>query len=446
MQSITARIATTHTPRVFASTTRVLRSNTLRDAAKPFVRSFTSSSRTRPPATPVRVRAYSGATAPRRSMSTATGGNRPPTGHMTQNASGRVRSASTSGTSNHRTPPSQGPGFLATMGTALNALANLFGLGSGSASPTVSAERARQITAYLPDQGHLPAERQRSPVDTYRSYETSARRLANEIGVPAALANQFPPETELAMTMYQQAPTEGGSADDTQAPYPFTGRDFNQALRGDTPLTPGAGRSRDTPDTPKEKLIAGLELRVLAVPVTPADKHGVYARTLATNDHNAELLRTLDMEEIGPDSEAKPVPVTDAGVLSVTDKLAALAPSMYVISVDDAFVFPHSKNNDLARAEGEHMAVGQVLVKIGEHRGVPVVAAYSDMAVHADALADIDRHFSFEGDALATAIGTEARGERVDNAKAEITHRHAELLARVVQQVDDAHRAQPSTL
>lgn len=444
MLSITARIATTHTPRALASTTRLLRSASLRSAATPFVRSFAGSTRTRPPTTPVRARAYTNTATPRRPMSTATGGNRRPPGDLTPSTSGRTRSASTSGTPSRGTPPSQGPGVLAAIGTVVHAIANLFGLGSGSPPPTVSAERARQINAYLPDQGHLPTSQQRDPVRTYLNYETSARRLGNEIGVPAPLANQLPPETELAMTMYQQAATEGGSADDTQAPYPFNGRDFNQALRGDTPLTPGAGRTRDTPDTPREKLIAGLELRVLAVPVTPTDKHGVYARTLATNDHNAELLRRLDTEMVEPGAEPEPVPVTDAGVISVTTKLAALSPSMYLISVDDAFVDPHSKNNDLARAEAEHMAVGQVLVKIGEHRGVPVVAAYSDTAVHADAEADIRRHFSFEGDALATALDTAARGERVGNAKAEIQHRHAELLARVVAQVDAAHPPEPS--
>lgn len=423
-----SQIVATQGVRALGSTARVVTPSTARTIGGVFVRRYTVSARTQPPHVRPLVRRHTNQNVLRRHMSTSNRGNRPSTTDLTRTTTGRTPQTGGTGTTQRGTSTSQGPGLFSMIGTVFNALTNAFRSVTGSGPdpdsapprPPVSAERARQVNAYLPDDGHLPSARQRVPETTYRRYEESAQKIGNQIGVPKALADQFPPETELAMTMYQQAATEGGVVEDNQAPYPFNGRDFNQALRGDTPLAPGAGRTRDTPDTPKEKLIAGLELRVLGVP-TPAGEPKVYARTLATNDHNAELIRRLNANEA----------VTDGGVISVSAKLDALAPSMYLVSVDNAFVNPHLAHNDLASAEAEHMAIGQVLVKIGEHNGVPVVAAYSDKAVLADAMADIGRHFSFEGDTLATSIGTQARGERADTAKALVDSDPGALLAQI---------------
>ena len=415
------RTLTSQAPRALGTAHKALGNGTQRRIGAPFVRRYTTSVRTTPPPTRIHVRSYSGTSSQRRYMSTSNGGNRRSTGDLTPSTSGRTRQ--TGGT-----PSPQGPNPLGTaISTLVSTVASWLGLGSAPPPPlpTVPAERANQVYAYLGSYGHLPESRQPFRGDAqaaFRNYQQEANDMGVSLGVPQALASQLPPETVLAMKMYQLAPTEGGSTDDTVVVQPYTGRDFNRELRGDDPLAPGQGRSASgSPDASRDRLIAGLELRLLSVP-TPTGEPKVYARTLGDNAHNMEMLRKLNAGE----------PVVDGGVISVTTKLDALEPAMYLVSVDNAFVDPHGpRANDLARAEGEHMAVGQVLVKIGEHNGVPIVAAYTDKAVHANALADIARHFTFTEGTLETAIGTQGRHDRADAAKVLVDSNPGSLLTQV---------------
>ncbi|WP_116522421.1 hypothetical protein [Achromobacter insuavis] len=446
MQSI-SRIATTQAPKVVDSARRVVTSQTQKRIVASFVRRQTLSTRQRPVNITFQVRRYSSGSTPTggtggTGRTGGTGGYRGTRGSGGTRSTGtttggiqRSRGHSTSGSQARRTPPSpttpssQGPGLLRI---AVDAVVNVVsGLLSGFNKappplPTVAPERADEVYAYLGDHSFKRLSAQPFQGDAQaavRFHQQRASETATTLGVPKAVADQMPPEADLAMTMYQQAPTDGGGADDNHVPFPFSGRDFNQALRGDAPLRPGESRpprdTHDARDTSREKLIAGLELRVLT-PATPSGEPKVYARTLATNDHNTELLRRLNAGEA----------VTDAGVISVTTKLDAASPAMYLVSVDNAFVDPHGPNaNDLARAEAEHMAVGQVLVKIGEHNGVPIVAAYADMAVHANALADVARHFSFPEGSLETAVNTPARTDSANAARTRIAEHPDELLA-----------------
>ncbi|MCZ8398012.1 hypothetical protein [Achromobacter ruhlandii] len=415
------RVLTTKAPQVADTARRVVTNHTQKQVALPFVRQYTMSMRHQPSTITTQIRHYSSSSTP----PDDTGG-----GSGIQ----RTRGHSTAGTQGHpspATPSSQGPGLLSIAVDALvNAVSALFGQ-TGTASPplpTVAPERAKEVYAYLGDHSFKRPSAQPFQGDAQaavRFHQQRASETATSLGVPKSVADQMPPEADLAMWMYQQAQTDGGSVDDNHVPPPFNGRDFNQALRGDAPLRTGESRpprdTHDARDISREKLIAGLELRVLTPPPpTPSGEPKVYARTLATNDHNAELLRRLNAGEA----------VTDAGVISVTTKLDAASPAMYLVSVDNAFVDPHGPDaNDLARAEAEHMAVGQVLVKIGEHNGVPIVAAHADMAVHANALADIARHFTFQEGTLETAVQTQARTERADAARTRIAEHPDELLA-----------------
>lgn len=433
MLTTLVRTVTTQAPRVLGATPKTLGNGTQRRVGASLARRHTRSVRYNPPSVRTQVRSYMATSSQRRYMSTSNGGNRRPTTGLTPGTSGRTRSASSPSTGGSNAPASGSlsSAVVSFISSAWTLVANALGANSTPPLPTVPAERANQVYAYLGSHGHMPESRQPFRGDAqaaFRFHEQRAHDVGTSLGVPPAVAQQLPPEVDLAMQMYQLAPTEGGSVDDTAVPLPFNGRDFNQALRGDAPLTPEAGRGRDTPVTSKEKLIAGLELRVLTTP-TPTGEPKVYARTLADNAHNAELLRKLNAGE----------PVTDAGVISVTTKVDALAPAMYLISVDNAFVDPHGPNaNDLARAEKEHMAVGQVLVKIGEHNGVPVVAAYTDKAVHADAMGDIARHFTFTEGTLETAVGTQGRRDRADTAKALVDTNPGGLLAQARAQLPTA--------
>lgn len=440
MQSI-SRLLTSQTPKIADSARRVVTNRTQRRIVSSFMRRQTLSTRSRPVGTHIQMRRYSSSSIPPggTGRTGGTGGTRGTRGTggtgTTTGGIQRSRGHSTAGTQGHRTPPSpatpssQGPGLLRIAVDALvNAVSALLGQ-TGTASPplpTVAPERAKEVYAYLGDHSFKRPSAQPFQGDAQaavRFHQQRASETATSLGVPKSVADQMPPEADLAMWMYQQAQTDGGSVDDNHVPPPFNGRDFNQALRGDAPLRTGESRpprdTHDARDISREKLIAGLELRVLTPP-TPSGEPKVYARTLATNDHNTELLRRLNAGEA----------VTDAGVISVTTKLDAASPAMYLVSVDNAFVDPHGPDaNDLARAEAEHMAVGQVLVKIGEHNGVPIVAAHADMVVHANALADIARHFTFQEGTLETAVQTQTRTERADAARTRIAEHPDELLA-----------------
>ena len=296
MQSI-SRIATTQAPKVVDSARRVVTSQTQKRIVASFVRRQTLSTRQRPVNINFQVRRYSSwSTPPGGTGGTGrtggTGGSRGTRGsggtHNTGTTTGgiqRSRSQSTSGSQAPRTPPSpttpssQGPGLLRiAVDAVVNVVSGLFS-GFNQAQPplpTVSPERADEVYAYLGDHSFKPTSAQPfqgNAQAAYRSHQQNASETAASLGVPKAVADLMPPEAGLAMTMYQQAPTDGGSADDNHVPLPFSGRDFNQALRGDAPLRPGESRpprdTHDARDTSREKLIAGLELRVLT-PATPS--------------------------------------------------------------------------------------------------------------------------------------------------------------------------------
>ncbi|WP_238910093.1 hypothetical protein [Achromobacter ruhlandii] len=260
------RVLTTKAPQVADTARRVVTNHTQKQVALPFVRQYTMSMRHQPSTITTQIRHYSSSSTP----PDDTGG-----GSGIQ----RTRGHSTAGTQGHpspATPSSQGPGLLSIAVDALvNAVSALFGQ-TGTASPplpTVAPERAKEVYAYLGDHSFKRPSAQPFQGDAQaavRFHQQRASETATSLGVPKSVADQMPPEADLAMWMYQQAQTDGGSVDDNHVPPPFNGRDFNQALRGDAPLRTGESRpprdTHDARDISREKLIAGLELRVLTPP------------------------------------------------------------------------------------------------------------------------------------------------------------------------------------